>query len=348
MRKASPFILAAFTAVLSALPAFAQTTVATVPSALMTLSIQSGVTNYLSIPLLQTSTYTTTVASITTNTITVDDTPAPFTGSLATTGSPYFVKFLSGNEVGRVMLITKNTASTLTVDTTDHTTGAAVALTTTSFEVQAGDVFEIFPGDTLASIFGNNTSTNPLVLTGGTTKTSDIVGLYSTSNNPTKYYFNTTANQWEQVGTAANANNIVIYPYSAFTVDRLATHPTTSLTLNGRVTQVVPTTKVVSRGTVFTSTQLAVGVKLSQLQLTNWVQGSTLTTADNLCVWNPSLNAFDTYYQRPDSTWRKSTDATTDQSSFVIMAGTVTKILKRTAVSGATAFLQSSLPYAVQ
>jgi uncharacterized protein (TIGR02597 family) len=350
MKKKTPHFLAAIAAVLSLLPpsAHAAGTVATVPTGIMTLAIKSGTANYLSIPLLSTATYTTTVASVTTTAITVDDTPAPFTGSLAVAGSPYFVKFLTGNEVGRVMLITRNTTNSVTLDTTDHTTGSAVALTATGFNVEVGDTFEIFPGDTLASIFGENTASSPLVLASGTTATADTVGLCSTAATPTNYYFNAATNHWSQVGTAANANNIIIYPYSAFVVNRLANHPATTLSLNGRVTQVNPAMKVVGRGSVFTSTHLAVNVKLSQLQFSNWVEGATITAADNLSVWNATLNQFDVYYQKPDATWRKYPDATTDQSNFTIAAGTVTKILKRAAATGAAAFLQTNLPYTVQ
>jgi hypothetical protein len=105
-------------------------------------------------------------------------------------------------------------------------------------------------------------------------------------------------------------------------------------------------TKVTTNATVFTSTHYAMDVKLSQLQFgADWLTGTSPASADTLNVWNSTENHFDTFYQRPDSTWRKYPDANTDQSNFAITAGAVTMITKREPVSGQAAFLPSSLPY---
>ena len=332
------------------LSATAGTSVATVPSGMITFTLAQGTTSYLSLPLTNNSIYSSVVTAVTTNTISVDDTPAPFTSNLATPAAPYFIKFLSGNESGRVMLITANTPNTLTLDTTDHDSGSAVALTTTSFSVQTGDTFEIFPGDTLTSVFGAGTTQSPLLLTGGAIiRTADPVSLYTTASAaPVIYFFNTKLGYWVRYGTRVNANDAIIYPYSAFTVIRRASHLNTTIVLQGRVTQVAATTKVISKGTVFTSSQYATDIKLSQLQFgSNWVTGTSVRTADTLSVWDATLAQFDIFYQMPDSTWRKYPDAVTDQSNFSIAAGTVTTIAKREVVSGAASFLQSSLPYSL-
>jgi hypothetical protein len=252
--------------------------------------------------------------------------------------------------MGRVILITANTTSTLTLDTTDHAMGSPVLLNTSGFSVQVGDTFEIFPGDTLASVFGAGTTASPLLLKGSTSVgASDTVALFTAVNAPAvTYYFNTTAGTWEQSGATGNANNTIIYPYSALAINRQAANPTTALVLTGRVTPVGAETKVVSNGTVFTSTQYATNITLSQLQFgSNWTMGSSVATADTLSVWNAADGHFDTYYQKPDSTWRKYPDAATDQSGFAIGAGTVTTIAKRNVVSGGATFLQSQLPYSL-
>lgn len=329
----------------------------------MEFSLPHGVTSYLSLPLTREATYTGAVASVTANTISVDDAPAPFTTSLATAAAPYFVKFLSGSEAGRVLLVDANTTNTLTLDTTDHTTGSAVALTATGFSVETGDTFEIFPGDTLASVFGTGVAGSPLVLTGGTTLTvADEVALYTTVGAAAKvYFFNTVSGFWEASGTAVNAlgqaaaasklnaNDTIIYPYSAFAVTRRANHPDTSLVLLGRITPVNASTKTVSRAGVYTSSHYASDIMLSQLKFgSNWEKGNTATTADTLSVWNSTTHAFDIYYQKPDSTWRKYGDNTTDQSSFTIPAGAVTTIHKLAVVTGAQAFLVSAMPYTLE
>jgi uncharacterized protein (TIGR02597 family) len=322
--------------------------VATVPAGMITYTLARGTTSYLSFPLTNNESYTGSVAAVTTNTISVGDSPAPFTTSLATPASPYFVKFLSGSQTGRVLLVSSNTSSALTLDTTDHGTGVPVLLTTAGFSVEVGDTFEIFPGDTLSSVFGAGTAGSPLILTGGANVImSDSVCLFTSVNAPaTCYYFNTTADCWEKYGATGNANNTIIYPYSAFAVTRQINHPNTTFIVSGRVTPVGAETKVESLGTVFTSTHYAIDVKLSQLQFgSNWTMGSSVSSADTLSVWNASVGHFDTYYQVPDSTWRKYPDAVTDQSNFAITAGTVTTIGKRDTVSGAATFVQSALPY---
>jgi uncharacterized protein (TIGR02597 family) len=346
------YFLATIGLALSANSAFAQaTSVATIPDGMMQFSIPQGLTSYLSLPLTKEAVYSGSVASVTANTITVDDSPAPFTSSVATAGAPYFMKFLTGNEAGRVLLIDTNTTSSLTVDTTDHTTGSAVALTTTGFSVEAGDSFEIFPGDTIASVFGDGSSGNPLVLTGGKTlAASDAVALYTTVGAAAQtYFYDTTSGYWRLSNNAANANNAIVYPYSAFTVIRRAGHGDTTLALSGRVTPVNASTKTVSRAAVYTSSHYASDIMLSQLQFgSNWQKGNMVETADTLSVWNATEGRFDIYYQKLDSTWRKFGNATTDQSSFTIPAGTVTTIQKRSAVSGAQAFLVSAMPYTLE
>ncbi len=350
MRKNNFYFLAVIAMAMGAISAHAQTSVATVPDGLITFTLTAGKSSYLSLPLTNNSTYTSVVTAVTTNTVSVDDTPAPFTTNLATPAAPYFLKFLSGNESGRVMLITANTASSLTVDTTDHASGAAVALTTTSFNVQVGDTFEVFPGDTLASVFGAGTTASPLLLTGGkNSNLSDCVSLYTTVGAAAKiYYFNTTSGFWEQYLTTANANNTIIYPYSAFAIARRATHPTMTLVLEGRVTQVQAATKLVSKGSVYTSSHYATSIALSQLQFgSNWKTGATMATADTVSVWDSTTGKFNVFYQKPDMTWRMYPNTTTDESSFQITAGTMTAIEKREAVSGASSFLQSAMPYSL-
>jgi uncharacterized protein (TIGR02597 family) len=350
MRKKIFYFLTGIALAMDGTCAYAQNaTVATVPEGMITFNLPQGVTSYFSLPLTNNEIYTSSVTDVTFNTISVGDAPAPFTTSLATAGAPYFVKFLSGNETGRVLLITANTTSFLTLDTTDHAIGSPILLTTTGYNVQVGDTFEIFPGNTLASVFGAGTKANPLVLTGGTTVgSSDDVyfGTYVGTAIET-YYFNTTAGYWELSGSTVNANNTIIYPYSPYAIARQSSHPSTTFVLSGRVTPVANAIKVAGNETVYTSTQYATSITLSQLKFSNWVTGTSIYTADTLGVWNPGENRFDTYYQEPNSSWRRYPNASTNQSSFAIAAGTVITITKRGTVNSARTFLQSALPYSL-
>src|SRR5258708_10903616 len=91
-------------------------------------------------------------------------------------------------------------ATSLTMDLTDHTlapwtqTTPLVGSPSNSFDVKTGDTFEVFPGQTLASLFGSGTTVDPLVsLSGGTSViTADTVGIPSTLGaQVTTYFFNT-------------------------------------------------------------------------------------------------------------------------------------------------------------
>ncbi len=114
------------------------------------------------------------------------------------------------------------------------------------------------------------------------------------------------------------------------------------------MTQVQAATKLVSKGSVYTSSHYATSIALSQLQFgSNWKTGATMATADTVSVWDSTTGKFNVFYQKPDMTWRMYPNTTTDESSFQITAGTMTAIEKREAVSGASSFLQSAMPYSL-
>jgi len=355
MRKKFFYFIAGLGLVSS--PLWAQTGVAvsTVPEGYFSFTFPAtgsgNLSYYLSLPLANSPAYSGAVSSLTNTTITVGDSPAPWTAGALTGTTPYFVKFLSGAESGRVLKVLSNTASTLTLDTTDNT-AQTVALTTSGFTVQAGDTFELFVGDTLASVFGDNSTQNPLVLTGGANAlNADTVAIYNaTITRWQTYFFNTTTNTWALYGanTNANANATPLYPYCALTVLRRANEVATTLTLTGRVAEVPMLTKTTGSDVdIYSSTKYASDVTLAQLQFSNWTQAASPLAADTLAVWDPTMTRFDTYYQLPDSTWRKYGVPNTDASGLVIPAGSIVSILKRAAVSGAASFLQSALPYSV-
>ncbi len=146
MRANSPIFFTVIILAIGGVALKAQTSpvvVNTVPEGAVTLSIpmthtgQSS-TNYLSMPLSSDPIYTGAVFSVTTDTITIADSPAPWTtnqfADTNQTGTPYFVKFLSGVQAGRVILIKTNTANSVTLDTTDNSS-QIVALNTSGFSV---------------------------------------------------------------------------------------------------------------------------------------------------------------------------------------------------------------------
>ena len=324
--------------------------VSTIPQGVMTFSLPGGSTTYLSLPLTGEPSYAGAVSTVTAAGITVADTPAPWTAGSLAGSTPYFVKFLSGAEMGRVVLVEGNTANSLTLDTSDNSS-QVVSLTTSGFNVGAGDTFEIFPGDTLASVLGNNTADNPLVLQGAPSMfTADSVSVYSPSLLRWQaYFFNTIAGCWQLSGSTANANNTVLYPYGALSVTRRTGGASTSLVLTGRVAEVPILTKTTgSNAIVYGSTDYPVDMTLSQLGFgASWITGTSAVTADTVNVWTAALDQFEAFYQKPDATWRNSTNAAVDQSSYVIPAGSVISILQRATTSRAASFLSSVMPYTV-
>ena len=355
MRKNLFYFLAAFAACPLAVQASSNASVTTVPVGFFSFSFpatgSTATTTYLSLPLDSRPTYSGAVSAVTSNSISVGDSPAPWkAGALATAATPYFVKFLSGAESGRVIKVTANTTDSLTLDTTDNSS-QTVALTTSNFSVETGDTFEVFVGDTLGSVFGAHTSASPLILKGASTPSfSDSIAIYSTALTRWQtYYFNSKLNYWTLSGGTTNANNTVLYPYGALTITRRAKDAATALVLTGRVAEVAMLTKTTgSDVNTYSSTKYPSNITLSQLKFgANWTKSASPYTADTVAVWDAAMTQFNTYYQLPDSTWREYGDPSTDTSSLVVPAGTVLSILKRSAVSGATSFLQSVLPYSI-
>jgi hypothetical protein len=249
------------------------------------------------------------------------------------------------------MLITANTTSTLTLDISDNQASwMNVGLTCSNYSVKAGDSFMIFPGDTLASVFGTGTSGGPLLLTGGASASSaDQVTLENATclTNPT-YFFNTAAGYWEETGSTANANSTVIYPYQAVSVARVSSGSAVSMLLVGQTAVVKTVAKTISGSWTFGGTHYAVGMKLSQLDYgSNWTKSNNAKTADLMCIWNPSEGAYDNYYEDTSSNWHLVSSPSANQNNFVIPAGDGLCIGKMGSVNGGKDFLVDAMPYTV-
>jgi hypothetical protein len=345
----------------------------TTPQGMIAVTLTSGSVTYLSLPLEATPSYTGAVGTIgttntTSDTITSGDSPAPFTTNYGAAGQPYFVKMLSGAQSGRIIFIKSNTTSSLTLDTTDGI-GLAEPLSgnsdanpstgPTTFNVMPGDTYEVFPGETLGSVFGDNVNntdgtTNPIRLTAGNNLSSaDTVTLPSTTTSPsTLYFFSLRYGYWVQYGstsaTPANSNGTRINPYSPMVVNIQTGNPTVTLPLLGQVTEVPLLTKTVTNVARFTSTQIPSDVAFSQLDFgTNFVKGNSVGKADTVSLYNPNETPprFDIYYEDNTSTWRKYPDPTTSYNTNTIPVASCIIINKNNGVQGAESYIQSSLPY---
>ena len=351
MKKLLPLFLGA--AVVLAHTAFGQTATTTPVGAMTyTLNATVGVVNtYMSVPLTDSPVYSGAVLSVGTATLTFSGTP--FTaGALAQSGAPYFLRIQSGAQAGRTMLITANTANSTTVDIANNTS-QSTNLLTSNFTVAAGDVVQIFAGDTLGSFFGTTANGTTGYLNGIALKgaagalSADTVSIYNrlTSKQDT-YFFSTSLGYWKLSSSNANANGTILYPDASFLITRRTGRPAISFTVLGDVPAVAPKIKTAgSTQIVYGANPFPVDMTLGTLNLMNWTKANSALSADTVSVYNPLLAKMDTYYQKLDGTWRKSGDTTTDQSSFIVPAGSALSFLKRAAVSGAGSFLGAPLPY---
>lgn len=325
------------------------TTVTTAPVGAMTYSFPATTqltSSYISVPLTNAPIYSGTFASFTSTTINFAGTP--FTaGELAQAGSPYFLRLQSGTQAGRCLLITANTVNSVTVDVTNNSS-QTTNLDTSGFSVALGDQVQIFPGDTLASFFGDNTTGNPLILVGAAGALSaDTVSIYNKSlAKQDAYFFSTSLGYWRSTTSTENKNGVVLYPDAAFGLTRRAGRAALSFSVVGDVPVVTPKIKTAgSNQAVYGANPYPVDLTLGTLNLVNWTKSNSALSADTISVYNSSQAKMDTYYQKLDGTWRKVGDTITDQSPFVVPAGSLLGFLKRAAVSGSASFISSPLPY---
>lgn len=337
--------------VLAMMPLFSNAqTVTTVPVGAMTYTFPATsqtTTTYISIPLTNPSVYTLPVASFTANTITFSGTPFP-AGGLAQAGSPFFARIATGAQAGRIILVTANTTSAITVDTTDNSS-QTTGLDTSGWALAAGDRVEIIVGDTLASLFGDNTVSNPLIFAGSTSPFSaDSIGLYNKTTGKTdNYYFNTASGYWRLLTANVNSNTVIIRPEVAINITRLFGRSQVLLTVTGDVPYLPHLTKVTGGSTsVFTGSRYPVDMKLSSFSYTGWVKSNSVFSADTVNIYNPVTGKFEVYFQRLDnSLWNKVGSGTTDQSNVTISGGAGYSITKTGAISGGSSFFNKALPY---
>jgi uncharacterized protein (TIGR02597 family) len=352
-------LLAAFAALGGFLSLSNAQSVATTPVGAMTYALPAtgavpATNSQFAVVLSNPAVFSGAVSAVGTNTITVSGTP--FTaGGLAQVGSPYFVKIVSGAQAGRSVLVTANTTSQVTVDTTDNST-ATTDLTTSGFAVAVGDKIEIVVGDTLASFFGDNTVGNPLILVGGNgALQADTIGIYNkVTSKQDAYFYSTTLGYWRLSSNTANANNLVLYPETAYSMTRRANRTASSFTVLGDVPKVSQKIKFTPQATpsgsrtIFTNLSFPANTTFGQLNLTNWTKSNSAISADTIGIFNPVTSKNDVYFQRLDNQWRKSTDLSTDQSGTVIPAGAPVTVLKRGIVSsGPTSYFSAQLPYSL-
>lgn len=174
----------------------------------------------ISIPFVQKSEGSYTVASSTATSITVNETLTAGDFDAPTTGAPYMVEISSGTDEGIFAIISSNTADTFTLS----------GLATESFSgLTADDSITIRKAWTVSTVFGDSLPDNTFVTT------YDNTGVNSSAT--TQYII--SQGNWFDATTFTLSNDVVLYPGESYLYINNSSTPVSDMIISG----VVPTSK---------------------------------------------------------------------------------------------------------
>ena len=277
-----------------------------------------------------------TISSVTATTLT--NTAAGWTaGALSQAASPYFLRIKGGAAAGRTLLIStaagqQNTATTVTVDNQ----GTPL----TGLGIVAGDTYEIFPADTLFSLFGSD------VLGGSSTANADVVRLLGASGWQ-EYYYDTTAAQWRINSVATSQNNVVIRPDTGVIFYRRGSAPL-ALSVSGRVPATDLRIVLNEAGTSFI-TGFPVDTPLAQAgydSMPGWVSNNgSIPDADKVIIFDGAFwNSYN--YNQSAAQWRNGSVPVNQGAAIKILAGNPVIIESPTGAAGVKVWT-CPLPYSL-
>lgn len=260
--------------------------------------------------------------------------------TLAVSGSPHFIRIKNGaGSAGYTFQITANTADTLTVT-------SPVDLTTLGLVTTVGanqTIYEIFPGDTLLSLFGTGTPTGAgnSVMGGSSASNSDIVRLHD-GIGFREYFFHLGNNRWQEGGFARNT--VVINPQMGITYMRRASS-SLSLAVPGTVPETNLKALVRNSGASYINFPFPVDVTLGTSgidSMPGWVKADNSAAADNVQVWDGT--GWRTYFfHQTNNRWQ---EGGFNRTSTVIPAGRALWIIKRGVAAGSS-YWNFNVPYAL-
>ncbi|MBW8780598.1 MAG: alginate lyase family protein [Verrucomicrobia bacterium] len=296
----------------------------TIPQGYVTLTMAGAATSALSVPLDDPPVSRGAVQGVTASTLTVGS-----AGSWATAAAPYGLRLLSGNAAGATFAITAVNGNALTL-----AVPAGVDLTQL---VTAGDLYAVFPLDTLGTLFG--TASVPFQ-TGATASSADTLQWW---NGSAWLVFYHNGINWKQVGTPLNQNNTLLAPDSGFLGARRAASALT-LTIVGRIHEVAPRQFTTPGGSVFLAGPHPVASSLSATGLraaTGWLTATTATSADTLQLWSGS--AWLVFYHN-GTNW-KQVGSPLNQDAYSLVSGQPLFIFRKSTPAANQAFVIQPLPY---
>jgi uncharacterized protein (TIGR02597 family) len=237
---------------------------------------------------------------------------------------PHYLKFRSGPHAGRYFSITANTSDTLT-------------LSSEGVSFTEEQMFEIFPAQTLGSLFG---TTNVPLRTGTSEATADFVRVHNGAGWDTYFH---TGTQWQISGGTASQNGLVLRPEQGVIVVAGGTSAV-NLTLLGSVSVSPDASLVPGTGAALVSNRSPVDTTLSALNmhsLPGWAKGATASVSDNVMRWNGS--SWNVYYHT-GARWQLA-GSHASQDSATVHAGEALLIRRRDASTAKAALFNTAAPF---
>lgn len=336
-------ILTASIALLSMLPSTGHGQANTPPVGVIVYNLVNGTTTPIGVPVFGEAVFSGRASAATANTLSTTD--ATWTaGQFAQAGAPYFALILSGGQTGRCFRVTANTASSVTLEV--GATNLTGDVTTPAFSVGAGDRFEIFPGDTIATLFGDGSVNNPVQLQTGTAVfTADTVNIFN-GVKWVPYFFHSTNNCWVNANAPGTSqNDVVLYPDAGLMIVRRG--PTTTLAIPGRAPTTSLLTRIVGGAINSVAVRFPSDTTLGALNFAGpgtWVANDVGLAADRVSLFN-GVKWVPYYKTVTGSVWKQLGGDDSDQSGKVIPAGSSVLIQKQGSAADSASFFSQALPY---
>jgi uncharacterized protein (TIGR02597 family) len=321
-RTVSLLCVAALVACVSSVSA---QSVTTDPVGFITLTVFGPVSNggtantFIGLGFTQPVSYQAALASAAGTTLT--DSSAAFTANqFSGPAGSYYLELTNGTGVGKTSQIT-GTPTATTITTADDLSSFVTAATT----------YKIRKNWTLASVFGTDpTAVGGSGIAGGSISTADQILTYSTAGGAySTFYYKTSGiggTGWRSINsTSVDESNHAFLPTDGLLVLR-HTAGNVTFALAGAV-KLGNTALPVAFGSNLLSNVYPAGTftLASSLLHESGLGGGTISTADQVLIFNNSSNAFDTYYFKTSGIggtgWRSINSTSVDEAAHAIPFG---------------------------
>lgn len=261
-------------------------------------------------------------------------------GELSNASMPHALLITSGQEEGRMFLIStslQNTSDTVYIDETEFIRHGSLR----GLSLNTNDSFRIIPVDTLSSFFGTPQTT--LIFGGASSSLADVVTLV-VNGSASSYYYNTSLNRWSRVALGnPDASNVPLLPYYGIQYARLAPTPLEFMVI-GQVPMGKRVVPIKASGTSLLSQYWPGDMSLSSLGLNGvmgWRSGPTAASSDVIAAtFGGSVSSY--FYD--GTNWRRVALGNPIANNAVFLLGSSLLISRKGNLTGYSMYLEES-PY---